>query len=418
MLPLPLIKRDIEIERIAKKATVILGVRRSGKTSLLLEYVSNLVKDGLDRNRICHIDFSDDRLTLLNDEKPAVVADAYYELFPENHKRKVYFLFDEINYLKDWEPLVNRLQNTENCEINITGSSSRLLLDETNSVLGGRKMGWNLYCYSYREFLRAKGESCTNMFSRMFKDSQPGLFNEYLEIGGFPESLLFSKSSSRQIFFRNISNDILFRDIVLRHDISKPEALKTMNNVLASMTGSLMSENKLYQRLSGMHVKLSKPTMSEYLDYIEESYAFSFVPVRSYNLAVQATNGRKVYSADHALANAVSALSPNNTGQKLENIVYLHLKRQSDNVFYYKTKSGFEVDFASGPDRDIHLVQVSLDLSSPDTMEREKRSLVEALKELDVKESFIVTLSDEEDITIDNAVIHVVPAWKYLLNLC
>ncbi len=415
-LPLSLIRRDIEIERIAKKATVILGVRRSGKTSLLLEYISGLVKEGLDKNQVCHIDFSDDRLLLINEEMPGIVADAYYELFPDNHERKVYFLFDEIQYLDNWELLVNRLQNTENCEINITGSSSKLLLDETSTVLGGRKMGWNLYCYSYREFLRAKGETCENFFSREFKDSQPRLFDEYLEAGGFPESLLFTTNNARQIFFQNTANDIIFRDIVLRHNVSKPEALKTMVNVLSSMVGCLMTENKLYQRLSGMHVKLSKPTMSEYLDYIEESYAFSFVPIRSYNLAVQSTNGKKVYCADHALSNAISSLSSNNVGQKLENIVFLHLKRQTDKIYYYKTKSGFEVDFAAGRDDSVLLVQISADISLSETMEREERSLTEAMKELNVNESFLVTLSEEKEIVREDSTIHVIPAWKYLLN--
>lgn len=415
-LPLQLISRDIEIERIPKKATVILGVRHCGKTSLLQEYISELVKKGLDKSQVCHIDFSDDRLLSINNENPSVVADAYYELFPENHKRKVYFLFDEIQYLSNWELLVNRLQNTENCEINITGSSSKLLLDETSSVLGGRKMGWNLYCYSYREFLRAKGESYEASPSRQFKDSQPRLFNEYLEVGGFPESLLFSRSNARQIFFQNIWNDIVFRDIVLRHDISKPEALKIMVNVLSSMMGCLMTENKLYQRLSGMHVKLSKPTMSEYLRYTEESYAFSFVPIRSYNLAIQSTNGKKVYCADHALANAISGLFSSNAGQKLENVVFLHLKRQTNRVYYYKTKSGFEVDFAAGPDDAIQLIQVCADISQPDTLEREIRSLIEAMKELDVSESSIVTISEEKEIVVENKVLHVIPAWKYLLK--
>ena len=140
-LPLDLVPRDLEIERIPKKATVVLGVRHSGKTSLLQEYISGFVKGGLNMNLVCQIDFSDDRLISINEEVPGVVADAYYELFPEAHDSKVYFLFDEIQYLNGWELLVNRLQNTEKCEVNITGSSSKLLLDETSSVLGGRKIG-------------------------------------------------------------------------------------------------------------------------------------------------------------------------------------------------------------------------------------------------------------------------------------
>ena len=411
-----LIPRDLEIERIPRKATVVLGVRRCGKTSLLQEYVGRLVNEGLDATRICHIDFSDDRLLSINNEEPSIVADAYYELFPENHRRKVYFLFDEMQYLDGWERLVNRLQNTEDCEVNITGSSSKLLLSETSSVLGGRKMGWTLYCYSYREYLKAKGLPYALSSSKEFKDSQPKSFDEYLKVGGFPEALLFSNDSSRRVFFQNIANDIVFRDIVLRHNVSKPEALKAMTIVLFSMMGCLMTEGKLYQRLSGMHVRISKPTMSEYLDYAVESYCFYFVPIRSYNLAIQATNGRKVYCADHALAGSVLGASSNNIGQKLENIVFLHLKRHTDEVYYYKTKSGFEVDFAAGSDDSIQLVQVCADVSDLSTLERETRSLLEAMRELNLTESTIVTLSDEKEIVSNGSVIHIVPAWKYLLS--
>lgn len=122
---------------------------------------------------------------------------------------------------------MNRLQNTENCEVNITGSSSRLLFDETSSALGGRKPGWTLYCCSYREFLKAKGLLFELSYSREFIDSQSGLFNEYMKVGGFPEANLFSRDNARAVFFQNTANDIIFRDIVRRHSISKPQALKT-----------------------------------------------------------------------------------------------------------------------------------------------------------------------------------------------
>lgn len=222
-----------------------------------------------------------------------------------------------------------------------------------------------------------------NIYSKAFKDQQANLFSEYLNVGGFPEAILFAKSFSRQAFFQNIANDIVFRDIVLRHDISKPEILKTMVLLLFSMMGCLLSESKLYQRLSGMQVRISKPTMSEYFEYILESYCFFSIPI---------------------------------LGQKLENIVFLHLRRQTDKVFYYKTQSGYEVDFAAGPDSSLQLVQVCADLSNSETLEREKRSLLEAMKELNQKSSIIVTLDEEKTIECDNKTIKIVPAWKYLLE--
>lgn len=414
-LPFPLIKRDLDIERIPKKATIVLGVRRCGKTSLLLEYLGTLLKQGLARSCICHIDFSDDRLLSINEQEPAIVADAYYELFPENHDKTVYFLFDEIHHLHNWEFLVNRLQNTENCEVNVTGSSSKLLLNETSSVLGGRKIGWELFCYSYSEFLRAKGIE-TDLRSKIFKDQQVNLFAEYLTVGGFPEAGLFTKAFSRQAFFQNVANDIVFRDLVLRYNISKPEVLKTLVLVLFSMMGSLMTENKLYQRLSGMHVKISKPTLSEYLEYTLESYCFFLVPIRSYNAAVQAVNAKKVYCADHALAGSMGAFTAENIGQKLENIVFLHLRRQTSKIFYYKTFSGYEVDFAAGPDNDIQLIQVCPNFANAETLQREKRSLLEAMKELNLKKGTIVTLDFESVIEDGSKTINIIPAWKYLLT--
>lgn len=100
--------------------------------------------------------------------------------------------------------------------------------------------------------------------------------------------------------------------------------------------------------------------------------------------------GRRCNCADHALANAISGLSASNAGQKLENIIYLHLKRKTDKVYYYKTKSGFGEDFAVGSDDAIQLAQVCADIFQSDTFERETRILVEAMDELRVNESSIV----------------------------
>lgn len=411
-----LIRRDLEIERIPKKATVVLGVRRSGKTSLLVEYISSLVKNGLDKTSVCHIDFSDDRLLEINTSgRAGTVADAYYELYPENHEKKVFFLFDEIDRLDNWENLVNRLMNTEKCEVNITGSSSSMLLNETSTVMGGRKMGWELFPFSYGEFLRAKGINAADQYDRLFRDSQSRLFDEYLETGGFPEALLFSRPESRRIFHQNTANDIVYRDIVLRHSVSKPEPLKILINVLFSNMGCMVTETKLYQRLAGMRVNISKPTMTQYIGYALDSFAFFLVPIRSCKISVRAVNGKKLYASDHALAAAVSNLREDNIGQKLENIVFLHIRRMTSLVFYYRTKSGYEVDFAYGSDSSITLVQVSAVMSSAKTEDREKRSLFEAMEELGVKESTIVTLSEEKEISENGKTIRILPAWKYLL---
>lgn len=410
------IPRDLQIERIPGKATVVIGVRRCGKTTLLDEYAQSLITSGVDIGRICKIDFSDDRLVELKETPPAVIADAYYEMFPENHGRKVYFFFDEIYNVKNWELFVNRLQSTENCEVNITGSSAKLLVQETSTEMGGRKLGWELFCYSYREFLRSRKEPETLEYSAEFKDRQVNLFNEYMKVGGFPEAGQFQTDKARALFFQNTGNDIVYRDIVLRHNISKPEALRTMVLLLFSMMGQLMSVSKLYQRLMGMRVDISKPLVTEYMEYIKETFAVFLVPIRSYNQAVRATNDKKVYIADHAMASSVTGSLTQDYGSKMENIVYLHLRRETADIFYYKTHSGKEVDFAVGPDNDICLIQVCKDVSNEETFTREIRSLREAMVELGTKKSTLVTLDQEDTLTYGEGTINVVPIWKYLLQ--
>lgn len=409
------IPRDLMIERIPRKATVVIGVRRCGKSTMLDVYAQYLIASGVPRDRICKIDFSDDRLVELKEEAPAVIADAYYELFPENHKEKVYFFFDEIYHVRDWELFINRLQTTENCEINITGSSSKMLVEETSTELGGRKLGWELFCYSYREFLRSRGEKETIDYSGEFKDRQIKLFNDYLEIGGFPEAGMFRTNSARHLFFQNTQNDIVYRDILLRHDISKPAALKIIVLLLFGMMGQMMSITKLYQRLMGMRVDISKPLVTEYLDYIKETFAVYMVPIRSNNQAVIATNDKKVYIADHALAASVVGGLTQNVGQKMENIIFLHLRRKSKEIYYYRTRSGYEVDFAVGAGPNINLVQVSTDISDTDTKERELRSLREAMKELKTKESTLVTMDYYDTAEFPEGTVRILPAWKYLL---
>ena len=412
-----IIPRDLQIERIPKKATVVIGVRRCGKTTLLDGYAQSLVASGVGKDRICRIDFSDDRLVELENNSPSVIADAYYELFPENHNEKVYFFFDEIYHVKDWELFVNRLQTTENCEVNITGSSAKMLVQETSTELGGRKLGWELFCYSYREFLRSKGEQEDLQYSSEFKDRQSNLFNEYLHIGGFPEAGQFQTERARNLFFQNTQNDIVYRDILLRHDVSKPAALKTMVLLLFGMMGQPMSITKLYQRLMGMRVEISKPLVTEYLEYIKETFAVYLVPIRSNNQAVRATNDKKVYIADHAMAASVVGGLSFDYGHKMENIVFLHLRRNTPEVFYYRTASGFEVDFAVGTADDIKLIQVCRDISDEKTSTREIRSLREAMTELKTKESLLVTLDHEETLTFDEGTIRILPIWKYLLSM-
>lgn len=169
--------------------------------------------------------------------------------------------------------------------------------------------------------------------------------------------------------------------------------------------------------MKGMQVKITREQTSKYLDYFRQAHFAHLVPIRSKNTAVVERNGKKLYLADHSFASALTA--PKAPGALLfENIVALHLMRKhgEKEVFYWRTGKGREVDFAVGPDDDVELTQVALELGNEETLEREVAALEEAMGEFKTKKSFIYTLEDETTIRTKTGVVEVLPVWKTLLD--
>ena len=410
------VHRDIKIERIPRKATILMGIRRCGKTTLMYQREKELLASGVARKAICFIDFSDDRLIELRTGQPGIIADAYYSLFPEMENEKVYYFFDEIQNLNNWELFVNRLMNIRQCEVNITGSSAKLLEKEASTEMGGRKLSWYLYPYSFEEFARSRQINTDMPHSEGEKARLSSAFLSYCDIGGFPESLLFSSKPMVMKYLQDTANDIIFRDIIERYKVSNTAAVKAMMIILAGQISTKLSITKLYQRLRGMQIKVSKEAVSEYLSYFEDAFFFSLIPIRSYNIAVINTNEKKVYLADHSLS---AALSPqkHSTGLILENIIAMHLIRKhgKDNIAYYRTPKGYEIDFAIGPDDDITLIQICASLEDPDAREREIRALEDAMSALKTDKAYIITLEESDEIKTKAGTINVIPAWRFLL---
>jgi len=416
----PIVTRDTQILPVQMKATIIIGIRRSGKSTWQHEKMEALLNDGTAPENICYIDFSDDRLDFLRNPEsdPAEISDTYYGLYPHNHAQKVYFFFDELQYVNRWAQFVNRIQTTENCEIYITGSSAKLLSKEIATELGGRTFTWEIFPFSFREFLRAGGkpESISDITSR---DEIIGAFDEYISKGGMPERLVLPKETMAVQYFQNLVNDVIARDIILRYNIPHPVQLKRLVHMLLNTMSRLVSVNKLKQRLAGERHRLSPELIADYMDKLNDCYLLFTVPIRSYNSAVQAVNLKKVYCIDHAMAQAFSHATSANNGLALENLVFIELRRTTENVFYYKTESGYEIDFAVGPDSDIRLIQVCWELGDVTAArQRETKALLEGMEELELKESWIITAYEEEEYrdAETGRCIHVVPAYQWLLK--
>jgi predicted AAA+ superfamily ATPase len=410
--------RRLKIKTVPGKATICIGVRRSGKSTYLFQVMDRLLKDGVPRQNILYLNFFDDRLHDLQRENLGAIVEAYYSLYPEKkNAEKVYCFFDEIQAAPGWEPFVDRLMRTEKCEVYLTGSSARMLSKEIATQMRGRALSWELFPFSFREFLDGKGIDGGGPLSTKRRLTIQKAFAEYWETGGFPEVVRLERSLRIKIH-QEYYHAVLFRDLVERHDISHPRALTDLAHRLIDNTASLYSVNSLAGHLKSLGHKAPKAAVADYLEWFEDAYFLFAVRLFDASLIRSKTNSKKIYCVDHALVTSVASGILVNSGHLLENLVFVGLRRGTPDIFYYKTKNGGEVDFiAQLPGRSRMLVQVCESLAEPRTRKREVAALVDAMAELGLMSGTIVTRNEEAEIEINGAKIEVVPAWRFLLGL-
>ena len=412
------VPRRLRIETVPGKATVCIGVRRSGKSTYMLQTIQRLLKSGVKRENILYINFFDDRLHNLPQEGMGLITDAYYLLYPEKKNNEmVYCFFDEIQSASGWEPFVDRLMRTEKCEIFLTGSSARMLSKEIATQMRGRALSWEMFPFSFMELLDFKGLESTMPMSTKKQLLVRQAFNEYWETGGFPE-VAGTDRNLRNRIHQEYFHTILFRDLVERHDIAHPKALTDLAHWLVDNTASHYSINSLTGYLKSLGHKVPKSAVSDYLEWFEDAYFLFTVRIFDSSLARSNTNPKKIYCVDHALINSVSSGILVNSGHLLENIVFTALRILHPEIYYYKTKSGREVDFiVPMRNRKHKLVQVCESLAEAQTRKREVEALSEAMKELALRAGTIVTMNDDQIIDTSDGAIEVVPIWRFLLNL-
>lgn len=363
-------------------ALIVSGVRRCGKSTLLFQLLKEKYPDAL------YLNFEDIRLYEFERQDFArldkVIASAGTKVL----------LFDEIQIVSGWERYV-RQKLDEGYRLVITGSNASLLSKELGTKLTGRQITKELFPFSYHEF---------NQF-RKLRPSVDSL-KQYLHTGGFPE---FVKQGINEIL-NHVFEDILIRDIAVRYGIREVKTLQRLAFYLVSNVGNLITAN----RLKSMFEVGSTNTITEYLSYLEDGYLFLLVPKFSYSLRKQMVNPRKVYTIDTGMITVNSGSFTDDDGRKLENLVFLHLRRSYREIYYFSEKK--ECDFVVvSKGKALAAVQVCLDLN-PDNLDREIDGLLAALEELKLKEGSIVTLDQEDRYEKDGRVIKVVKCHKFLLS--
>jgi predicted AAA+ superfamily ATPase len=412
------VPRRLQIETVHGKAAVCIGVRRSGKSTYLFQVIQRLIAGGISKQNILYLNFFDDRLHDLRKDNLGMITEAYYSIFPKKkNSETVYFFLDEIQSVPGWEPFVDRLMRTEKCDIYITGSSAKMLSQEIATQMGGRALSWEIFPFSFREFLDYKGIEKEDSLSTKRRLIVQKAFEEYWETGGFPEVLGLSRLLRIKIH-QEYFHTILFRDLVERHDISHPRAVTDLAHRLVDNTASLYSGNSLTGYLKSLGHKVPKSAVSDYLEWFEDAYFLFAVHIFDASAARRDTNPKRIYCIDHAMVTSVSSGILVNSGHLLENLVFTALRRLFPEIYYYKTKTGRDVDFivpTSGKMR--ILIQACESLAESQTRKREIAALSEAMAELGLKTGTIVTRNYDERIKTDAGIIDVIPAWRFLLDL-
>ena len=376
---------------------VISGIRRSGKSTLLQQIRQKR------KEKDYYLNFDDDRLVNFTVDDFQVLYELFIELFGEQKT----FYFDEIQNIPGWERFVRRLHDYGN-KVFITGSNATMLSRELGTHLTGRFVRYELYPFSFNEFLKFKREKVSQqtMINTAGKAKLKSLFNEYFVSGGFPVFLKTKEEDTLKYLFESV----LYKDIMVRNKLTNEKELLELVFFLASNVSKTSSYNSLAKVIG---VK-NATTVKNYLAFLQDSYMIFQTNKYDSSLKKQVQNAKKTYFIDNALVKKLGFSFSENTGRLLENLVFIELKRRCKSVYYHKGKG--ECDFVIRESYHINeAIQVCAVFESNETKEREISGLLEALESYSLEKGTIITLDTEEQLTIGDKQVIVTPVWKWLM---
>lgn len=389
---------ELERAEVLPHAVVISGLRRAGKSTLLAQYAHRLGE-----KNFYYINFEDERFLGFQAENANYLFQVLVELFGE---RRV-FLIDEVQNVPGWEHFVRRFMD-QGYKFFITGSNASLLSRELGSRLTGRYVPVELFPFSFQEFLNFKGYPIPTL-ARMTTVERARLqqaLNEYLLVGGIPEPLKYPELP----LLRTLYDDILYRDIAARYRIEEVRALKELSYYLMSNPACQVSFNKLKAQFRLGSVN----TIKNYIEFLENSWLIFPVNVFDFSVKRQQIAAKKVYTIDPGLVNAVGFNFTTNSGKLMENVVFLSLRRKADEIYYYTSPAGYEVDFYLPAHQ--QLIQVTQNMTAPSTREREIRALIDAQHALNIPSGLILTDSNADTVSEDGVTIRIRSLAEWMLE--
>ena len=391
-----------QLEKYMKTSEILLmlGARRTGKSTLLFQLVSSLK---VDAEAILFINM-DQPLFQSKADDPTFLGNLIEEyLLQHSGIKKFYVFIDEIQNYTYWVQTMKVIHDmNKQIKCILTGSTSALLKDAASTRLSGRYLVSTICPLSFVEFLQ---------FSDVQKPSvlqKKQLVSKYLQFGGFPRVVLEHDTGMKQEILKNYFQTIYLKDIVYPHRLRNNKDVFDLLYFVLSNVGRPFSFAKMAKTMG-----VATDTVKEYVFYAEQSYLLHAVYKYDFSVHKQLVNPRKLYCVDTGLVNAVSFQFSENKGMLIENLVFTHLVRQQKEIFYHR--EFYECDFLICENKKIvQAIQVTVSLKDGDVKKREFKGLIEAMKAHKLKEGFIITESEKESLEVDGLKIQVIPLYEWL----
>ena len=386
-----------------KELLIIKGVRRAGKTTLLKQTIKDLLEQKTNPTKILFINFDEPDINTLDKPINRVLKTYTQEVNPG----KAHLFLDEIQNINQWEKTIKALYDQGEHNITLTGSTSKLLESNLGGLLSGRYLTINITPLDFREYLQFNHIKPPekNIEYAAQKNKIMNKLKEYLTEGGFPRTVLEQDNELKKQLLTNYYESILYRDVLLAHEVRHTKALKELLHYLISNFTSPYTYEQISKTLG-----LDYNTVKDYISYLTESGTLNEVNYFSYSLKTQSREPKKPYCIDNGLRNAVSFKFSEDYGRLAENLIYNELKKQNKQVYYWRGRR--EVDFVvKEGDNRLEAINVTY-------TDDIKKIEVEGLKEFKekhpnkTKKLTLITKDQEkkeEEITYT-------PLWKWLLE--
>lgn len=386
-----------------KEVTIITGVRRSGKSTLMYQMIDILLKRGIDPKQMLFVNLEDKKLT--KDSLDDIYASYRQNM---NLDKKAYIFLDEIHRKEGWESWIRKKYDLKiNDKFIISGSCSYLLKKEYSTLLTGRNLTFEVFPLGFQEFLLFKditvdkGNLKKGIVLEKTKLSILRYFDEYLTFGGFPE-IFFKDKEFKMKLLNQYFDDILYKDIIDRYNLNTQKTKDLALYLITNFT-NIVSLRNLRNSL-----KISYDTIKDYISHFREAYLLFILDYFSYSFKEQKTMPSKVYCIDSGLRNSVSFKFSKDEGRLAENIVFIELKRRKKEIYYWKNRG--EVDFiVKSGDQSLTATNVSY---TDEIDRREIDGLLDCKKKLKKVRELIILTKDAEK---KEGGISFIPLWKWLL---